>query len=374
MELKIYLRILLRKWWIVFLSFLITFVVAAYYSYIQPPVYEAFATFLVVPKTAEIRTDISIYSLLSSRSEIPSTYAAIAASNAIKVAAADKLEVPPDKREGLIVQSQVQPGTIVLKIIARGGNSKLVRDFTNQVGQETIETVREHYETFSLEPLDVARAPKNTISPNIPLNLTLGAMVGTILGIGLAFLAVYLEAPTERVSSFGIIDDETGVYNKRYFMQRLAEEMSRAKRNGYPLSVALMNVDHMGTISSSTPQVRHEAMRRVSLMLKPYLREEDVMAHFGSAVFAFLFPDMSGVNTRETLEKLQARFAWTPIELESSGTKLNLSSTAGVVAYRLDDTSKEDLVSSATRALEAAEVAGFGKVQFAEAGNGTGQN
>jgi diguanylate cyclase (GGDEF)-like protein len=369
MELKIYLRILLRKWWIVILSFLITFTFAAIFTFNELPVYEASATFLVVPNTAEVRTSVSIFTLLSSRSEIASTYAEVASSETIKEMAADKLNLSATIKKNLLVQSQLLPGTIVLKIIVQGNDPTTVRDFTNQVGKATVEVVQEHYESFSLEALDPAQLPKTTIRPNIPLNLTLGSMVGLMLGVGLAIMAVYLEAPTEEVRSFGIIDSETGVYNKRYFMQRLAEEMSRAKRNGYPLSLAMMNVDHMGTINSSTPQVRNEAMRRISSMLKQYLREEDVMAHFGQAVFAFLLPDMSGVNTKDTLEKFQARIAWTPLELENSGVKLNLSSTGGIVPYQLNDTSPDELLSQATRALEEAEVAGFGKVQLVDTTN-----
>ena len=192
--------------------------------------------------------------------------------------AADALNLSPAFRQNLTVDSQLLAGTIVLRITAQGSDPEIVRDFTNQVGTETIRFVQRRYESFSLEPLDLARVPENTIRPNIPLNLALGVILGSALGVGLAFLAVYLQAPTEQVRSFGIIDEETGVYNKRYFTQRLAEEMSRAKRNGYPLSLAVMNVDHLGVINSATPQVRSEALRRVSLILKQQLREEDLMA------------------------------------------------------------------------------------------------
>lgn len=370
MELKIYLRILLKKWWIIVITFLVTFTATAYFTFTQTPVYEASATFLVVPQASEIRNSISIFNLLSSRSEIASTYAEIAASHSTKKLAADALNLSPAFRKNLTVNSQLLAGTTVLRITAQGSDPELVRDFTNQIGTETIHFVQRRYETFSLEPLDLARLPENTIRPNIPLNLALGVILGSALGVGLAFLAVYLQAPTEQVRSFGIIDEETGVYNKRYFTQRLAEEMSRARRNGYPLSLAVMNVDHLGVINSATPQVRSEALRRVSLILKQQLREEDLMAHFGRAVFAFLLPDMSGISSQEKMEKLQARIAWTPLELENSGVKLNLSSTAGVSSYQLDNTNQDELLNQAMRALEEAEIAGFGKVQLSDVTNG----
>jgi len=370
MELRIYLRTLVKKWWIVFVIFLLVFTPTVWFTFNQTPVYEATAAYLVVPRVAEVGKTISIFNLLSSRSELASTYAEVASSHTVKHSAADVLGIPENERQDILIESKLLPGTIVLNVTVQGNNPRLVRDFTNQVGVETLRMVEDLYETFSLEPLDLARIPQSAVRPNIPLNLALGAVFGLVLGIGTAFFAVYLETSTDQVGSFGIIDKETGVYNKRYFTQRVAEEMSRARRNGYPLSLALMNVDHLGVINNSPPQVRAEALRRVSLLLKQYLREEDVMAHFGKGVFSFMLPDMSGVSARETMEKLQARIAWTPLELENSGVKLNLSSTAGVVAYQLDNTSQDELLARATQALEEAEVAGFGKVELVDTSNG----
>ncbi len=366
MEFKIYLRVLLRKWWIIVPTFLLTFTATVYLTFTQTPVYEATATFLVVPSSIEAKTALTAFGLLSTRSEIASTYAEVAGSETIKNLAAAKLGLSPEIKKTLNAQSQLLPGTTVLKITAQGSEQRVVRDFTNQVGAETINLIKNRYEAFALEPLDQAKLPTSAIRPNKPLNLVLGGILGLVFGIGLAFLATYIQTPTEQVSGFGIIDEQTGVYNKRYFMQRLGEEMSRAKRNTYPLSLAVMNVDHMGVINSSSPQIRNEALRRVALLLKQYLREEDLMAHFSNGVFSFLLPDVSGVSAKETMEKLQTRIAWTPLELETSGVKLNLSGSAGVVAYKLDNTSQDELLSRATRALEEAEVAGYGKVVFSE--------
>ena len=151
--------------------------------------------------------------------------------------------------------------------------------------------------------------------------------------------------------------------------------MSRAKRNTYPLSLALMNVDHLDTLRSSPPQVRREALRKVAVLLKQHLREEDVMARLDETVFAFLFPDMPGSKAQETVEKLQTRIAWTPLEMEKSGLKLNLSGSAGVVAYQCNGTKQNELLDLANRALEEAETSGYEKVRLIfENGDPLGKN
>jgi len=365
MELKIYLRILLRKWWIVLPAFLVTLTATIVLTFTQAPTYSATTTFVIGPNSSfeDVRSFVSGLDIVSRRTEIVTTYAEIAASHRVRQEAADELNLSQDQRSGLSVESQLLAGTNVLKITVEGSNPVLVRDFANMVGTKTIVYVHELYEAFDLSPLDQATLPPSPVSPNKKQNLVLGALLGLALGGGLAFLSEYLQAPLESMTNLSVLDDETGVYNRRYFRQRLGEEMSRASRNRYPLSLALMNVDQLDTIrASSSPQVRSEALRKVAVFLKQYLREEDVLARFDGTTFAFLLPDMPGEEAKTTMEKLQMRMAWTPLEMEKSGVKLNLSGAAGVVAYQYNGTGQDEFLAEADRVLRQAEAAGYGKV------------
>lgn len=361
MELKAYLRILARKWWIALPAFLVTFTSTVVFTFTQAPVYEAKTTYVVTPNDAFENFAYGL-DLLSRRAEIASTYAEVASSYLIKNLAADELGLSLEQRESLSIESRLLAGTNVLEIAAQGNDPVLVRDFANTVGAKTVAYVEDLYETYNLRPLDQATQPTFAIEPNRKLNLALGGILGLVLGMGLAVLSEYLQAPLESVTNFGILDNETGVYNKRYFVQRLKEEMSRAKRNSYPMSLALMNVDYLGVMDTAPPQIRSEALRRVAVFLKQYLRDEDVVARLGGTVFAVLLPDMSGESAKETMEWLQTRIAWTPFELEKSGIKLNLRGTVGVVAYQYNGTGQNELLAQATRALEQAETAGYGQV------------
>jgi len=368
MELKAYLRTLMGKWWIVLLVFLITYAATLALTITQKPVYQAKATFVVKLGTpaADDRELTSAVDILSRRPEIGTTYTMVATSRLIKGQAVGELGLSEEQRGDVSVSSQLVPGTNVLEITTRAHDPVLAREFTNVVGAKTVAYVQDLYDTYTLEPLDEATAPGSPISPNRLLNLILGGIVGLVLGSGLAFLSAYLQAPTENVTNFGIIDDETGVYNKRYFMLRLRQEMSRAKRTKDPLSVALINLNHNGELDDASGQLRREAMRRVAMRLKPYLRDEDVMARFSDMVFAFLLPDMPGETAEEMVERLQTVIAATPLEIETSGVKLNLHGSAGVAVYPDKDPDKDiephELLAQATRALEDAESATAGTI------------
>jgi len=365
MELKIYLRILLRKWWIVLPAFLITFTATIVFTFTQVPTYKATATFVVAPTDSfeEVWSFVDGLDTLSNRKEIASTYIEVAVSRLIKQEVADELDLPQHQRARLSVYGQLLAGTNVLEISVEGRDPVLVRDFTNMVGDKTRAYVQELYETYDMRPLDRAILPISPVKPNKMLNLAQGAVLGLALGVGLAFLSEYLQAPLESMVNFGILDDETGAYNKRYFKQRLGEEMSRAWRNKYPLSLALMNVDQLEVMGSSySPQVRSEILHKVAVFLRQYLREEDILAWLDGTVFAFLLPDMPGEKAQDIMEKLQTRMAWTPFEMEKSGVKLNLSGAVGVVAYQHNGTGQDEFLAGANRALQQAEAAGYGKV------------
>lgn len=366
MELKAYIRILMRRWWIVVPTFLITFLATIVLTFREVPLYESSATY-VLKLGASFQDDkgfVSALDILSRRAEIAATYTEVATSRLIKRQAADALGLSSDERGDLSVSSRAVGGTNVLEISVEGSDPALARDFTNEIGAQTIAYVRNLYETYELEPLDQATLRTTPISPNYPLNLSLGAILGLFLGAGLAFMAEYLRAPAEQTTMFNILDDGTGLYNRRYFLFRLRQELSRVRRSRAPLSIALMNIDHHGVMDGASPQFRDEALRRVLQLLTPLLREEDLMARFGDTVLAFLLPDQPGEAAKSAIEGIQTRIASTPIELDARGARLSLQGAAGIVTYQEHTADIDALLAKATHALEGAEAAAYDRVQL----------
>ena len=370
MELKTYIRILMRKWWIVIPAFLITFTSTMAFTFAQAPTYKATATFVMAPTGAQgdVGNFVNYLDVMSRRTEIASTFTQVAMSNQVRQVVVTALGLSQAQDANINIESKQRAGTNVIEITAEGSDPVLIADYANRLGNATIAYAGKLYEAYELTPLDSAIPPTRPLKPNKPLNLAVGATLGLVLGVALAFLSEYIQAPLEGIMNVGILDEDTGAYNKRYFVQRLGEEMSRAKRNKYPLSLAMMNIDHPGVMRASlSPQYRGEALRKVTVFLKQYLREEDVMARLEGTTFAFLLPDMSEEKAKDVMERLQTRMAWTAFEMEKSGLKLNLSGAAGVAAYTHNGAGQAELLESASHALRKAEETGYGKVSlFAE--------
>jgi diguanylate cyclase (GGDEF)-like protein len=363
MEAKLYLRILLKKWWIVIPTFLVTFTAGIVFTYMKTPVYSATTTYVVVPSSSfgDEKSFSSGLDRLGRRTEIANTFTEIATSRKIRELAVSSLHL--DSGRDYTVDSKLLAGTNIIEVTVEGPDPTVVRDFANAVGTTLEGYVQGLYEIFTLILLDEASPPIWPISPNRSLNLALAAVTGLVLGVGLAFLSEYLATPLSAVVSVNIIDDETGVYNKEYFLQRLSEEMVRARRNRYPLSLALMRVDNLRLLKGvNSDKVHAEILHQVAMLAGEHLREEDIVAHLGDDTFAFLLPDMIGENAKASMEYLQTRVAWTPFQSTLNPIKFNLKGVVGVVTYNHNGTSRDELVAQASRALQLAGVDENGNV------------
>lgn len=331
------------------------------FTFTQVPIYRAVSTYVVVPRASTDDNSGYTYKLdtLAARSEIANTFAEIALSTKVKNDALASISLASGR--DYVVSNKLRAGTNVLEFAVEGPDPVVAKELSNAIGKAIEKYVDGLYEIFTLISLDEATIPVDPVSPNKSLNLSLAAVCGLVLGVGLAFLSQYLQTPILESLGVNIIDEQTGVYNKEYFSQRLNEEMVRAKRNRYPLSLALMRIDNLALLKGAeSAKTRAELLRQVAILTNQYLREEDIVAYLENDTFSLLLPDMTGENAKALMEYLQTRIAWTPFEA-SAGIKFNLSGVIGVAAYSHNGVSRDELLANARRALDLASVQEDGK-------------
>jgi diguanylate cyclase (GGDEF)-like protein len=355
MELKTYLHILMRMWWVVVLMFFITIIATFIFTANQPRIYESTTTFVVRPlasPTVDRNELATMIDVLSRRVEINTTYAEVAQSDLIRRGAIERLNLQREQPSGIDVLSRVIPGTNILEITVQGDNPELVRDFAGAVSAETIAYVSRLYDAFGLELLDEATLPTNPISPNVRSNLILGGILGLVLGVTWTFFIEYLRQSDKKSATLDIMDPETAAFNHPYLMLRLRQEISRAERNRYSLSLALLKIGNLTVADGSLPWDRAKIMRKITTTLKLHLRDEDVLARYNDETLALIIPDMDGVTTQILVNKLKMH-----IELESklSGSSLNYRSpqiTAGVATLGDQGMTTEEFIARAEDALQ----------------------
>jgi len=365
MELKHYLQVVLKGWWLILPALLISVSSALVFTYSQTPIYRTAATFVVSPGSSfdDVNDVIRGLDTLTKRDSILATYAHIAASDTVVKAVYAKMDLTADQRKNLNVSSELVPPTNIIKIIVESDDPTIAKVCANMVGQETIEYIDNLDEVYDMKPLDPAYTSPSPSKPDKVQNLLLAVILGVGVGVGLVFVREYLSSSGEVIIGATFIDEDTGIYNRHYFLQRLGEELSRAKRHSYPLSLALMKIDRLDVIKDMhLPHLRNNALRRVGLFLKQYMREEDLVARFEGDTFALLFPDTPGADAEQILEKLHTRMEWSIFELEDVGMKLNLTATSSVVTYNFNGVDREELVAQAESTLQNVNSHGHGKV------------
>lgn len=100
-----------------------------------------------------------------------------------------------------------------------------------------------------------------------------------------------LEDANRRLEALATTDGLTGLKNHRAFQERLATETERARRYGFPLSVALLDVDHFKGYNDAYGHPAGDAvLRTVAACLQSCVREADQVARYGGEEFALILP------------------------------------------------------------------------------------
>jgi diguanylate cyclase (GGDEF)-like protein len=110
----------------------------------------------------------------------------------------------------------------------------------------------------------------------------------------------------ESILSFVHIDEVSGVHSRRYFNDRLAEEVSRARRYRKPLSLLLLDLDGFKQVNDACGHLVGDAvLKQVGRLLKDSTRQTDAVCRFGGDEFALLLPETDADSASVTAERIR---------------------------------------------------------------------
>lgn len=154
-----------------------------------------------------------------------------------------------------------------------------------------------------------------------------------------------------------IRDPLTNLFNRRYLEEQLSKELARAKREFYPLSLILMDIDQFKRVNDTCGhRVGDESLQALANILVTRIRQFDVACRYGGEEFVIIMPRMTVEKAYERAETIRHEF-W-EIEIPNLDETVRPTLSFGVAAYPAHGNTIEDLLRSADVALYAAKSSG----------------
>jgi len=173
----------------------------------------------------------------------------------------------------------------------------------------------------------------------------------------------------EEIKRVSYLDVLTGVNNRRFFEQRIGEELKRSQRNAEPLSCQFFDIDFFKSVND---QHGHQGgdlvLSLVAATVRHQLRDHDVFVRYGGEEFVALLSNTDETRTLETAERIRKAIQMLVIAVNDISISVTVS--IGVSTFvpdgksiSMDDGIVAKLIKSADSALYKAKHNGRNRVE-----------
>ncbi|MFW5451229.1 MAG: DUF484 family protein [Methylophagaceae bacterium] len=168
----------------------------------------------------------------------------------------------------------------------------------------------------------------------------------------------------ENIKLVGLLDPLTGINNRRFFDQRVEEEVTIAQRNKTPLSCLFIDLDHFKRVNDDHGhQAGDSVLKQAAQIFMDIMRTSDVLARYGGEEFVILLADTCNQAASEIAERIRQTIADTKFDIaESKPLSVTLSIGLATMDENTSISTTAQLINMADQAVYAAKISGRNRV------------
>lgn len=172
-------------------------------------------------------------------------------------------------------------------------------------------------------------------------------------------LAVAIVLRSQRLRRQSRSDRLTGLPNRSFFDERVQAELSRARRYGEPVSLAMIDIDHFKRFNDTWGHAAGDvALRGVANAILASVRQSDLLVRYGGEEFVVLLPGMGREAAMERVEDMRLTVEQLPLSIPRREASARVTVSVGLAVYGPDGTQAEDLLDRADARLFEAKATG----------------
>ena len=167
------------------------------------------------------------------------------------------------------------------------------------------------------------------------------------------------------LKKISITDPLTGLLNRRYFEERIAEEMERSRRHKEPFSLIIMDIDNFKDFNDSYGHLAgDEALRCTGHTIRKSIRIIDIAARYGGEEFAIILPTTGKEDAVIIGERIRDEVEKMCFYVKEKTLIAHLTVSIGIATFPDDASGLEDLIDKADKALYKAKRRGKNRVEI----------
>lgn len=200
--------------------------------------------------------------------------------------------------------------------------------------------------------------PISPVTFNAPQALGFMLLIFSSTMVNFGFVLMAIDRLRADVASLALIDDLTGIANRRHFLVRLAEACAHASQSNSPLALLVIDLDGFKTINDGFGHGAGDAcLRSFTTAAQARLRDSDLFARSGGDEFCIILPSTTlndaALIARDLVKTCRkARAYW-------NGEQIPMTVSIGVAAWSSDmGLDSQMLITVADQALYSAKKQG----------------